>query len=76
MVRLFVIFVFLAMAASGSFATEGDSLIIEYAQVSEIDIVNGEGVALNYSGSAPDIGAHEYGSSVAPPVLLKLVSGN
>ena len=38
-----------------------------------IDIVNGEGLALNYSGSAPDIGAHEYGSGIitSPTLLLE-----
>lgn len=41
-----------------------------------IDIVNGEGLSLNYSGSAPDIGAHEYGSALAPPAGLRLLSGN
>jgi hypothetical protein len=40
-----------------------------------IDIVNGEGLSLNYFGSAPDIGAHEYGngSALAAPARLKLL---
>jgi hypothetical protein len=45
-----------------------------------IDIVKGEGLALNYSGSAPDIGAHEHQSpkrdvvslSLSPPKELKV----
>ena len=44
-----------------------------------IDIVNGEGLSLNYSGSAPDIGAYEYeiiGASPASPIELKLLLGN
>lgn len=41
-----------------------------------IDIVNGDGLALNYFGSAPDIGAYEYGitgASPAPPTELMLL---
>jgi len=38
-----------------------------------IDIVNGEGLALNYSGSAPDIGAHEYGSGGIASPTLKII---
>ena len=41
-----------------------------------IDIVNGEGLALDYSGSAPDIGAYEYGTGLAPPSLLRQLSAN
>ena len=39
-----------------------------------IHIVKGEGLALNYSGSAPEIGAYEYGASdiVSPPKELKI----
>jgi hypothetical protein len=37
-----------------------------------IDIVKGEGLALNYSGSAPDIGAHEYQSPKRDVVSLPL----
>ncbi len=54
----------------------GDTIKTENGQITEIqsinydtnaitvspaiDIVNGEGIALKYGGSAPDIGAHEY----------------
>jgi len=38
-----------------------------------IDIVNGDGLALNYSGSAPDIGAHEYGSGGIASPTLKII---
>jgi len=44
-----------------------------------IDIVNGEGLALNYFGAAPDIGAYEYkivGDSPVSPTELKLLLGN
>ena len=41
-----------------------------------IDIINGEGLALNYSGLAPDIGAHEYGSILASPARLRNTQGN
>ena len=33
-----------------------------------INTVNGEGLALSYSGSAPDIGAHEYHFVIAKPL--------
>lgn len=44
-----------------------------------IDIVNDEGLSLNYSGAAPDIGAYEYeiiGNSPVSPTELKLLLGN
>ena len=44
-----------------------------------IDIFKGEGLALNYLGSAPDIGAYEYGiagAQPAPPTGLKMLLGN
>ena len=40
-----------------------NSLVVSPA----IDIVQGEGVALAYVGSAPDIGAREYAGDVSPP---------
>ncbi len=41
-----------------------------------IDIVNGEGLSLNYFGLAPDIGAHEYASILASPAWLKITQDN
>jgi hypothetical protein len=35
---------------------------------------NRQGVALSYSGSAPDVGAYEYTSRPAPPIGLRIIT--
>lgn len=41
---------------------------------SPIDVINGEGISLIYSGNAPDIGANERGTLIPP--ILKIAENN
>jgi hypothetical protein len=51
-------------------AISGNTITIN----SSLTWTNGQGVALPYSGSAPDVGAYEYTSHPAPPIGLQIIN--